>query len=207
MAIDPEIASGMQKLTRKSWPVTMHARPHFLSKAKRDLEALLKARKGEGMIEGLLAKLKPPKMIEARIRQAEEIVKRLEADVIVGELFPLSETEVWSVRAHFTHLGIYLHKQLMQGGETEEKKVANKAAQQTIEIIGTQAWMSKWIGYSFKRLNSLDQVEGPYWPEAVIPAEVEPQVISELFTLYHQAFTPTESELKKSVAPMSPSLN
>ncbi len=104
------------------------------------------------------------------------------------------------MRANFVHIELFLKSQLQKEGKTEEIKEANKAADKTLDLIGNQVWMSKWVGYALRERNSKDQFE-PYWPEYLTPPDLEPSVIAQLYFEYHNAFTPSEAELKKSSAP------
>ena len=201
--LDSEAAAGMEKLMRRSKPVRVLRRISALSKARATLDTM-KQVSGEG--RGILARFRAmlpgvqdEQPLEKQLAQAQALVDLLENDWIEGELTPLTEAEAWGVRAHFTHLSLFLKRQLTQEGNTPEKVAANKAADETVEILGNQAWMAKWVGYSLKRKEgrSLE----PYWPDAIIPADLDPMVIAQLFGIYHAAFTPTEDELKKSAAP------
>ena len=206
--IDPLTASAMQKITRRSYPVRVLRRVHALATAKADLDALKQAVAGtSGFLAPLLEKMGRggATALKERIKQQKRLVSELEADWIEGELTPLSEAEVWGVRAHYTHMEIFLRKQMRQEETTPEKKAANEAAEQAANIIGTQVWMSKWIGYSLKRKTA--QGLEPYWTNNEVPAEVEAKTIAQLFNLYHAAFTLTDDELKKSVAPKTPIRN
>lgn len=193
--LDPEVVSAMQKLTRKSFPVKLHLRPQTLARARADLDALVQAKAGSGLKEKVKALLMPAHQLEAQIKRAQELVAILDADQIDGTLSPLSEQEVWAVRAHFTHISLYLKRQLLQPGESTEKKAANKAADDAIDIIANQVWMSKWVGFSLRRNDG-----ALYWPNAETPPDLEPEVLAKLFNMYGEAFKPTESELKKYVA-------
>ncbi len=202
---DSETASAMEKLTRRSRPVRVLRRVSALASAKAQLESLCQVAAGDATLPRGLRKLlklghRKPSSFEPQIKVLEQAVAILENDWIDGELTPLTETEVWSVRAHFTKMGLYLNKQLVQGGEGADRKLADESARKAIDLIGNQFWISKWIAFSLKR-KRLDGELTAYWPDNECPADVEPGTIAQLYGWYTEAFTLTEAELGKSAAP------
>lgn len=202
---DLDLARGMQKLTRSSWPVNkVLKKPQALARAKAQLDAFKQAQAAGD--ESFLGRLKvkvglapaAPSLAE-QIALLEKNVEALEKDTLDGELTPLAESEHWSVRAHFLHLELFLKGQLQREGTSEEIKASNKAADQALEIMGNQVWTAKWVAYSLKRRT--EKGLEPYWPDFTVPDDVDPHVVMQLFGAYHAAFTLTEAELKKSPAP------
>jgi hypothetical protein len=211
--LDPEGAAGMEKLMRRGKPVRVLRRISALSRARATLDTMKQvSNEGRGILarfKAILPGVKQDQPYEKQVVQAQALVDQLENDWIEGVLTPLTEAEAWAVRAHYTHLSLYLTRQLTQEGNTPEKVAANAAATETVDILGNQAWMAKWVGYSLKRTpeDGRRTATEPYWPEAIIPADLDPMVIGQLFSIYHEAFTPTEAELKKSAAPTTPRTN
>lgn len=204
--VDPEVASGMAKLTRRSKPVRVLRRVAALARICAQLEAMKATKAAElpligRLREKLLGSATPG--LDAQIQVMEQAKAELENDFIEGELTPLTEMEVWQVRAYFTKLNLILGNGMLRGGTEPEQLAADQAGKDTMKLLGDQAWILKWVGYSLKVRNSKDEFE-LYWPDAEVPVDVEPDVLTGLFNKYHEAFTPTPAELKKSAAPMTP---
>ena len=204
--LDPEVAGGMAKLTRRSKPVKVLRRVAALIRVRTQLEGLRSAKGAElplisRLRDKLLGSATPD--LDGQIRVMEAAVAELEADFIEGELTPLTEMEVWQAKAYCTKLHLILAGGMLRGGTEPEQVAADKAGKDTVNLIGTQAWMMKWVGYSLKRKDEKGQLT-LYWPDAEVPMDVEAVVLADLFNAYHEAFTPTPAELKKSVAPTTP---
>ena len=208
--LDPELSRGMEKLTRASWPVKAIKRPSALARACVERDAIKEAVNATN--EGLLARLAvkvglgaPTPSLDKQLVAAEEKVKALEEDVIDAVLVPLMERDKWAVHAQFVEIEIYLRSQIpRQPGNSPEIKAANAAADKALDITGNLIFMEKWVCYALKKQTP----EGLqyYFPrnaqaEFVVPEDIEKPVLQQLWAAYHNAFRPTEAELKKSSAP------
>lgn len=208
--LDPELARGMEKLTRASWPVKAIKRPSALARACVQRDALQEAvnATNESFLERAKVKLglgAPTPSLDKQLELAQQHVKDLEEDVIDGFMVPLTESDKWSVQAQFLVIEILLKGQMLkQPGDSPEVKAVNEAMDKALDITGNMVYSEKWVGAALKK--KTDKGFEPYWPfnakgEVVVPLDVEKSVIERLWVAYHQAFVPTEAELKKLSAP------
>ena len=200
----PDLALGMVKLTRKLWPVEVNKYPTRLAQVMASLDAVQGARdaRDESLLERLAVKLKlgtPTPSLDQQVKLLQEKADVFKAQVIKADLVPLTESEVYLVRAQYTSLMLFLKKKMLTPALSED---AAAAVNQAIDVQCNMAWQHKWVGLAL-RVTGTDKA---YYPEG-LPDDIEPNAVGELYVAYHGAFTLTEEELKKSFALTTPKRN
>lgn len=194
------VATAFQKLTRSSIPVKVLRNPGELARIRAEIERFKKAKRArtESSILALFRREPANIPIQAQINALQIREAALAADLIEGELTPLTEGETWWVRAEFAKLQILLQGQVMkaEAGNTPEGRAASVTA---LEMTTRHIWMAKWIEAALKR-------PGPDGKPVRIledgqAKDLDPDTIAHLFAEYHSAFSLSEDELKKLQAP------
>lgn len=198
MPTNSEVAPGFRKLTRESVPVKILRNPFQLTQVRADLERMRKAIEAKAF-DSVLAFFRKRSTYDAPIETQIKALEMREAELAKSEieavLTPLTEAETWEARVEFGAI----YNTLLKKAESYQG-AAKEAFKDEVEKTSRNIWVAKWIEIALKKPQ---QVDGK-WVRYAAPGEglgIDPPTLDWLFNFYHDSFTLTADELKKSVAP------